>query len=84
MRPPASSPVEGLASLQADLTTLVVEQKCGGRATSKVDRRQCGRKRLPVLALRVILRRSSNSVAFGAKPTFSEPRLPNRIYEYAP
>jgi len=26
----------------------------------------------------------SNSVAFGAKRTFSQPRLQNRIYEYAP
>jgi hypothetical protein len=36
------------------------------------------------LALRVISRRRTNSVAFGAKRTFSEPRLLNRIYEYAP
>jgi hypothetical protein len=35
----------------------------------------------PVVAHRVVSRRS-NSVAFGAKRTFSEPR--NRIYEYAP
>src|SRR4051794_21096307 len=28
--------------------------------------------------------RCSNPVAFGAKRTFSEPRLQNRIYEYAP
>jgi hypothetical protein len=26
----------------------------------------------------------SSSVAFGPKRTFSEQRLPNRIYEYAP
>ena len=30
---------------------------------------------------RIISRRRSNSVAFGAKRTFSQPRLPNRIYE---
>jgi hypothetical protein len=36
------------------------------------------------LAHRVISRRRSNSVGFGAKRTFSEPRLQNRIYEYAP
>jgi hypothetical protein len=36
------------------------------------------------LAHRVNLWRRSNSVAFGAKRTFSEQRLPNRIYEYAP
>jgi hypothetical protein len=30
------------------------------------------------MALRVISRRRSNSVAFGAKRTFSEPRLLNR------
>jgi hypothetical protein len=35
------------------------------------------------MALRVISRRRSNSVAFGAKRTFSEERLLNRIYEYA-
>jgi hypothetical protein len=34
------------------------------------------------LAHRVVSRRRSNSVAFGAERTFSEPR--NRIYEYAP
>jgi hypothetical protein len=28
--------------------------------------------------------RYSSSVAFGAKRTFSEQRLPNRIYEYTP
>jgi hypothetical protein len=33
------------------------------------------------LAHRVVSRRRSNSVAFGAKRTFSEPRLKNRIYE---
>jgi hypothetical protein len=33
---------------------------------------------------RVISRRRSNSVAFEVKLTFSEPRLQNRIYEYAP
>jgi hypothetical protein len=38
----------------------------------------------PELALRVILRHAAIQVAFGAKRTFSEPRLPNRIYEYAP
>ena len=37
-----------------------------------------------LMALRVISRQFSNSVALGAKRTFSEPRLPNRIYEYAP
>lgn len=31
----------------------------------------------------VISRRRNNSVAFGAKRTFSELRLQNRIYEYA-
>ena len=31
-----------------------------------------------------ISRRRSNSVAFGPKWTFSEPRLPIRFYEYAP
>src|SRR3954470_3107637 len=36
-----------------------------------------------VLAHRVIARRRSNSVAFGAKRTFSVPRLQYRIYEYA-
>jgi hypothetical protein len=35
-------------------------------------------------AHRFISRRRSNSVAFGAKRTFSEPRLQNRIYDYAP
>jgi hypothetical protein len=39
---------------------------------------------MSLLALRVISQRRSNSVAFGAKRTFSEPRLLNRIYEYAP
>jgi hypothetical protein len=45
-------------------------------------------KRLPgwrseaAVGHRVISRRCSNSVAFGAKRTFSEPRLQNRIYEY--
>jgi hypothetical protein len=37
-----------------------------------------------LLAHRDISRRPSNSVAFGAKRTFSEPRLPTRIYEYTP
>jgi hypothetical protein len=41
-------------------------------------------RRSPLLALRVILRRRSNSVAPAAKRTFSERRSPNRIYEYAP
>jgi hypothetical protein len=36
------------------------------------------------VAHRVISRRRNNSVAFGAKRTFSDPRLQNRIYEYAP
>jgi hypothetical protein len=36
-----------------------------------------------VLAHRVIRLRRSNLVAFGVKRTFSEPRLQNRIYEYA-
>ena len=36
------------------------------------------------MAHRDISRRRSNSVAFEAKRTFSEPRLQNRIYEYAP
>ena len=36
------------------------------------------------VAHRDISRRRSNSVAFGAKRTFSEPHLQNRIYEYAP
>jgi hypothetical protein len=30
------------------------------------------------------LRGNASLVAFGAKRTFSEQRLPNRIYEYAP
>jgi hypothetical protein len=38
----------------------------------------------PEVAHRVISRRRKNLVAFGAKGTFSEARLPNRIYEYAP
>jgi len=38
--------------------------------------------RLPELAHRINSRQRSNSVAFGAKRTFSEPRLPNWIYEY--
>ena len=37
-----------------------------------------------LLAHRNTSRRRNNSVAFGAKRTFSEPRLQNRIYEYAP
>jgi hypothetical protein len=37
-----------------------------------------------VLTHRVISWRYGSSVAFGAKRTFSEQRLPNRIYEYAP
>ena len=36
------------------------------------------------MALRVISRRRSNSVAFGAKRAFSGPRLQSRIYEYTP
>jgi hypothetical protein len=32
----------------------------------------------------VISRRRNHSVAFGAKRTFGELRLQNRIYEYAP
>jgi hypothetical protein len=36
----------------------------------------------PFVARRVNSRQRSNSVAFGAKRTFREPRLPNRIYEY--
>jgi hypothetical protein len=36
----------------------------------------------PVVAHRDISRRGSNLVAFGAKRTFSELRLQNRIYEY--
>jgi hypothetical protein len=36
------------------------------------------------LAHRVISWRRTNSVASGAKRTFSEPRLQNPIYEYAP
>ena len=35
------------------------------------------------MAHRVMSRRRSNSVAFGAKRTFSEPNLQNRIYDYA-
>src|SRR5262249_44481404 len=35
-----------------------------------------------LMAHRVISWRRSNSVASGAKRTFSEPRLQNRIYEY--
>ena len=35
------------------------------------------------MAHRVIARRCSNLVAFGAKRTFSTPRLQYRIYEYA-
>jgi hypothetical protein len=50
---------------------------CGG-ASGGHDRPR------PPLAHRVNLWRRSNSVAFGAKRTFSEQRLPNRIYEYAP
>jgi hypothetical protein len=46
---------------------------------AKLDQ-QC----IPFLAHRVVSRRRSNSVAFGAKRTFSKPRLQNRIYEYAP
>jgi hypothetical protein len=38
----------------------------------------------PVHPIRVISWRRSNSVAFGAKRTFSEQRLPIRFYEYAP
>ena len=41
------------------------------------------RGRRPYMAHRVVSRRRSNSVAFGAKRTFREPRQ-NRIYEYAP
>jgi hypothetical protein len=36
------------------------------------------------MAHRVSSRRRNNLVAFGAKRTFSEARLPSRIYEYAP
>ncbi|MEA2967899.1 MAG: hypothetical protein QOE78_1160 [Alphaproteobacteria bacterium] len=36
------------------------------------------------MAHRHISRRRSNSLAFGAKRTFSQPQLQNRIYEYAP
>jgi hypothetical protein len=36
-----------------------------------------------LLAHRVNSRQRSKSVAFGAKRTFSEPRLQSRIYEYA-
>jgi hypothetical protein len=36
------------------------------------------------LAHRDISWRRSNSVPFGAKRTFSEPRCQNRIYKYAP
>jgi hypothetical protein len=38
----------------------------------------------PFMAHRVISLRRGNSVAFGAKRTFSEHRLANRINEYAP
>ena len=38
----------------------------------------------PLLALHVISRRRSNSVAFGVKRTFGGTRIQNRIYEYAP
>jgi hypothetical protein len=37
----------------------------------------------PVHPIRVVSRRRSNSVAFGAKRTFSKPRLKNQIYDYA-
>ena len=37
-----------------------------------------------LMAHRDISRRRGNSVAFGAKRTFGEPRLQNRIYGYAP
>jgi hypothetical protein len=36
------------------------------------------------LALRAILRRRAISVASGAKRTFGETQLQNRVYEYAP
>jgi len=36
------------------------------------------------LALRIISRRRSNSVALGAKRTLAQPRLQSRIYEYTP
>jgi hypothetical protein len=37
-----------------------------------------------LLAQSDISRRRNNSVVIGVKQTFSEPRLENRIYEYAP
>jgi hypothetical protein len=43
-----------------------------------------GASECPVLAHRAISWRRSNSVALGAKRTFSEQRLSNRIYENAP
>jgi hypothetical protein len=42
----------------------------------------CGAK-CRLLAHRVISLRRGSSVAFGVKRSFSEPRLQNRIYEYA-
>jgi len=38
----------------------------------------------PVMSHRDNSRHRSNSVAFGVKRIFSEPRLHNRIYDYAP
>jgi hypothetical protein len=40
--------------------------------------------RCPLLAHRDISWRRSNSIAFGAKRTFSEPQPSGSIYEYAP
>jgi hypothetical protein len=57
----------------------------GVYADAVIDwRRGLLRRMSQLLALRVISRRRSNSVAFGAKRTFSEPRFQSRIYEYTP
>jgi hypothetical protein len=56
-----------------------------GALTKIIERRANLLQRMSlVMAHRVISRRRSNSVAFGAKRTFSEPLLLNRVYEYAP
>jgi hypothetical protein len=66
-------------------TILLSQRRSPYRTGFRAAKRKsyCSNGALPLVAHRVKSRQRSISVAFGAKRTFSEPRLQRRIYEYA-